>query len=322
MKHRIIIAFAATAGLLLAPLSAVRAMTVSPVLFEFDVAKGTSKQETIKIWNDTEQVQTYSLAVQNFVATGEDGAQEYLDEKEPTGLASWVIVDRPTVTLQPGESADFPFAVNVPADAEPGGHYATVFFAVGSETAETGVGIASRTGVLLLVNVPGEIREDARVESFRLMGGGTLSRLPATFELRIRNLGSTHFRPRGTLVIRNLLGSVVTRVAANPKSSAVLPQSVRRVYSVWANTMEVPSGGFWTEMKNEWRNFAFGRYTATVDMTYGSKNATIPTQTATFWVFPWRLTLIAALAVVAMFLLLKGYNTLIVRAALKRSGKK
>lgn len=304
------------------PFHAAMAITVSPVVMDVDVVKGSSKQDKITVRNDTDRTQTYALKVQNFVAEGEEGGQAYLEEPQPSGLASWVIVDKPAVTLQPGESAEFPFAINVPRDAEPGGHYATIFFTSSPGDIErTGVGVASKTGVLLLVNVPGDIREEARVETFSMYGGSWINRLPANFELRIRNLGNTHFRPRGTLVIRNVLGSVVARVPANPKRSAVLPNSVRKVYAVWASTLDIPSGGFWTEVRNEWRNFALGRYTASVDIQYGSQNKTLEVEPSAFWVFPWRLGILAFVGLILVFALLRFYNAMIVRAALKRARK-
>lgn len=310
----------ASLGALFVPFESALAITVSPVIFEFEIARGGSRQDTIKLWNDTEKTQTFVLAVQNFLASGEEGAQTYLEEDPTTDLASWVIVDRPAVTLQPGESADFPFVINVPANAAPGGHYATVFFSSAPARQAGGVGIGAKTGVLMLVNVPGQIREEARVESFRLMGGNLLKRLPATFELRIRNLGNTHFRPRGTLVIRNLLGSVVDRVAANPKSSAVLPQSVRRIYSIWTKTLEAPvSGGFWAETKNEWRNFALGRYTAEMDVTYGTQIKKLEVAPLVFWVMPWHILTFVAIGLVASVLLIRLYNAMIVRVAIKRA---
>lgn len=302
---------------------AAQALAVSPVLYDYEIAPGGSKQGTIMLVNDTEKRDTFSLEVKNFVALGEDGAQQYLDEKTPTDLASWVSVDQPTVTLGPGENGEFPFAINVPKDAEPGGHYASVFFyRQPGSTGNAGVGISEKIGVLLLVNVPGNIREDARIESFTLQGSGVRDRLPVYFDLRIRNMGSVHFRPRGSLVIRNIFGQVVQRVSANPKNAAVLPNSVRRVESVWANTLdEISDGGFWTGVKNEWRNFAFGRYQASVDVTYGSQASQLASSSLTFWVIPWRLMLLAFGALVVLVLFIKGYNRLLVRSALKKDAR-
>ncbi|MBD3252015.1 hypothetical protein GF380_06240 [Candidatus Uhrbacteria bacterium] len=319
---RITIALAAFLAL---PLNSAFATTVSPLLFEFEIAPGKSTQETISVINDSEQTQTYTLFVENFIASGEDGSQQYLHEEIPTGLASWVVVDEPTVTIAPGERAEFPFLVNVPNDAEPGGHYATVFFSRGGASGRsTGVGITEQVGVLLLVQVPGDIKEQANVESFRITNGMILNRLPAEFELRIRNTGSVHISPRGTLVVRNLLGSVVERLPANPNKSRILPNSIRRIQSGWAKTLEEKQGGFFAELTNEWNNFAIGKYTASIDVTYGSRQTALPDQRVSFWVIPWRILIVVILIIVAIIALVKGYNALLIRSALRssRSGKR
>lgn len=299
---------------------AAQALAVSPVLYDYEIAPGTSKQGTIMLVNDTERQSTFSLEVKNFVALGEDGAQEYLDEETPTDLASWISVDQPTINLGPGESGQFPFIINVPKDAEPGGHYASVFFyRKPAASAGTGVGVAEKIGVLILVSIPGNVREDARIESFTIQGSNVRSHLPVYFDLRLRNLGSVHFRPRGSLVIRNVFGRVVQRVSANPKNAAVLPNSVRRVESVWANTLDTSSErGFWEDVKNEWRNFAFGRYRATAEIAYGSQANQLVSSSVTFWVIPWRLLLIAAGALLILIILVKLYNRLLIRTALKK----
>jgi hypothetical protein len=310
-------------ALLLIPSGGANAITVSPVLFDFEIATGVNRQDKVLLINDTGERETFSLLVENFVASGEEGAQEYIREEEPTDLASWVFVDQPTVTLDPGEMAEFPFIVSVPEDAEPGGHYATIFFSRGGrEGSASGVGVTEQVGVLLLVRVPGDIREQANVESFRVVNGPVLNRLPAEFELRIRNTGSVHIRPKGTLVVHNLLGSVVARLPANPKKSAILPNSIRKIDSGWVKTVDIPKGGFWTEVKNEWRNFAIGRYTASIDVKYGSQSTQLPGQGVNFWVIPWRLLLLALGALIVLIALIKGYNALLVRAAMKKSRKK
>lgn len=302
---------------------AAEAIAVTPVNFDFDVAPGTSVRSEITLLNDTESADTFSLEVLNFVAQGEDGAQQYIEEERPSDLASWVTVDRPSVVLEPGEDATFPFVINVPANAEPGGHYASIFFSrQANATAGTGVGIGSKVGVLLLVNVPGDVHEEAKVESFTLRGPAVRSRLPAWFDLRIRNLGSVHFKPRGSLVIRNMFGSVVQRAAVNPKNSAVLPNSVRRVETVWARALTEEEGtGFWTGVRNDWHNFALGRYTASTEVTYGSKAAALASPVVTFWVIPWRLLLLVLAGLVVLITLIKLYNRLLVSSALKKEAK-
>ena len=279
----------------------VSALAVSPVLYDFEIAPGSSRQSGVTLTNDTREEETYTLHAQNFSPSGECGQQVYVEEARPTGLASWIYPERPTVILGPGESAEFPFVVNVPRNAEPGGHYATLFFTRTGDVDEgSGVGVGSEVGVLLLVNVPGNVREDAQVESFTLRGSKIRDRLPVFFDLRIRNLGSVHFRTRGTLIIKNMFGRVVQRTSANPNNVATLPASVRRVESVWARTLtDEPDqdpcfyppvtdtsrdGGFLNNLRAEWDNFALGRYRASVEITYSSTAPAVVSEDVIFLV--------------------------------------
>ncbi|MCI0479445.1 hypothetical protein L0Y59_02775 [Candidatus Uhrbacteria bacterium] len=301
------------------------AFTVSPVIVDIGVEPGKSTQGALTVMNDGERTRTYYVSVQKFVAQGEEGHQEFLPEEDRTGLASWIVPQAKSITLGPKESAEFTYAVVVPEGAEPGGHYAALFFSSLPETLDedSSVGMGAKTGVLFLLKVPGDIKEDARVESFRLMNDGkVLNHLPAYFDLRVRNLGNVHFRPEGSIVVRNLFGSVTARISANPRGSRVLPNSVRRVDAAWANTFEIEEGdGFVTGLKNEWRNFAIGRYTADLDVVYGAGHQPLR-GSVSFWVFPWRILLVFAIALGLLILFLKLYNRMVVRTALKQVGKK
>ena len=339
MKFRLAICAAVFGcGLFLSAVQA-QALAVSPVLYDFEIAPGSSRQSGITVTNETQQRETYTLNVENFVPSGECGQQSYVNEARPSGLASWIFPERPSVSLDPGQSAEFPFIVNVPRDAEPGGHYATIFFTQSGTRGEaTGVGVGSEVGVLILVNVPGNVREDARIESFSLRGPTVRDRLPVYFDLRMRNLGSVHFRTRGTLIVKNMFGRVVQRAPANPNNVATLPASVRRVESVWARTLaDEPDqdpcfyppvkgasheGGFIQDLRNEWDNFALGRYVASVEITYSSTAPALFSEEAVFWVIPWRMLLLMGIGIVLIGTLLKLYNRLLVSSALKKERKR
>ncbi len=316
MRYSTVLALFVSAFLWLAP-HAVHAFSVSPVVVDLEVPPGTAAQGTVQITNTDSQRRTYYISVQKFVAKGEDGQQDFLPEEDQSGLASWITPDRRSVTLQPGETAPFSYAVSVPLNAEPGGHYAALFFS-DHPTADKGtsVGVGAKVGVLFLLRVPGDILESARVESFRSTSE-RLHRLPAYFELRVRNLGSVHLRPEGSVVVRNMFGSVVATVPANPRQSAVLPNSIRRFESVWANTFEDEGDGFFAELKNEWRNFGIGKYTADVRVRYGEQKQELVAET-TFWIIPWHVLTMGAALLVLLIVLVSLYNRMVIRAAIRK----
>lgn len=324
---RFVLASAVMAVSFVLSVSSAKAFAVSPVLYDYTLDPGASIQGTMRISNDTNQRQTYYTSIQNFVPQGEEGQQEFVQEAVPSGLMTWIGLDRPTVMLDPGESADFGWAVRIPQNAEPGGHYAAVFFStIPDGAAGSAVGVGAKTGVLFLVNVNGNIREAASIESFTVLDRNRipatkLNRLPAHFEVRMRNQGSVHLRPEGTITFTNMFGSRVGSSPLNATNGRVLPNSVRRLYSSWGPLDVESSGGFFDELVGEAKGFALGKYTATLEATYG-RTSQRATATATFWVIPWRLLLVALLALIGLVALIKGYNRLVVRSAMNRMSKK
>ncbi len=329
LRRRIAVLFLFASPLLF-PLAA-HAFAVSPVLLEERLDPGGRAQEVLHLTNDSNGEQTYYATVQNFVPYGEEGQQRFMPETDTSGLVSWVALDQPSVTLKAGESRDFAFAISLPKDAEPGGHYAAVFFSTipPSEQGATAVGVGAKTGVLLLVTVNGDIHEQATVESFSVMSAADpehetpvseIDHLPALFETRIQNEGSVHFALGGKVVIKNMFGSTVGEVSANPQGSRVLPNSIRRVRTEWGNSY-AKSGGFFDQLAAEWSGFGIGKYTATLEGTYGSAHAPL-NATVSFWIFPWRLFLLILAAFILLLLLIKGYNAMVIKGAVSKAKKK
>lgn len=304
-----------------------RAVTVSPVMFDESLDPGDAITGVIKLINETNQTQTYYVMPQNFVASGEEGQQRFLEEPDPTGLASWMSYDKRTFTLNPAESTELRWTVQLPKNAEPGGHYAAIFFSTSPTSGQnSAVGVGGKTGVLFLINVSGNIQEGANVASFQVTGleedgkpAKTLNYLPAFFELRLRNIGSVHFKPEGNIVIKNMFGKVSGVVPANAAGSKVLPASIRKLKATWGPKDAKKADGFISGVKNEIQGFGLGRYVAQASIVYGKQKQTLNTSLV-FWIFPWRLTLLVLLGIIILFFLLKGYNRLVVRSAMSRMG--
>jgi hypothetical protein len=315
----------ATAGVLFA--APAWALTVSPTIFDQTSDAGKTLTGTIRLTNETDAAQTYYTSVQNFVAEGEDGRQSFLPETDRTGLAQWLKPGIPNITLKAGEVREVNWSLELPKNAEPGGHYAAMFFSTQPPNDKgITVGIGAKLGVLFLVNVNGDIKEQATVESFRVYEGDSafgghetsfLSYLPADFELRIRNQGSVHVRPKGVIRIMSMIGREASSIDVNPLDSKVLPSSIRRVRSVWGPTDLSKAEGFFQGVKNEWKGFAFGRYTAKAEATFGAANQPLNAQ-VTFWVFPWRLSLLFVGVVLLLLLGLKAYNRMVISAAMSK----
>jgi hypothetical protein len=296
-----------------------RAVTVIPPLLENIVAeKGKTYNGKFSIRNETDAAHTYYLIAQNFSAEGEEGVPGFSEEGENIGLASWIEYESPQITLNVGETKEVKFKINVPKDAEPGGHYAAIFTSTRPPEEASKVGLGERVGVLLLVTVPGNIKENAELVEFSLASGKKVyNRPPVEFLIRIKNTGNVHFKPLGNITIDGWAGEKA-KISANPVRGNVLPKSVRALHPIWKGPEQ--KGGFMEELKNEWNNFGFGRYNAHLEMEWGTKGEKFISNVK-FWLFPWRVLLVGALIVIILIVLIRRYNKAIVKKAQKKTKK-
>jgi len=227
-----------------------RALTIIPPKFELFSQPGSTEVETIKVKNESDVPVTYSIVIEDFTTSGEEG-QVVLEEGETDSsysLAQWIEMETKDLILQPNEEKTIAFMINVPRNAEPGGHYASVLFQSQTQSVPGNAAVASRVGSLILLRVSGNINENAQLETFT-MGSNYVETGPVTFTMRVKNEGNVHINPQGKIVITNLFNQVVSEVPLESRN--VLPGAVRKVDTVWPE-------------KN-----LFGRYKATLIATYG-----------------------------------------------------
>lgn len=310
---------------------AVKAITLIPPSLEFGLIPGQTQKREIKLFNETsKKVELYTQVV-NFIARDDTGEPDFLFEGPfDEGLSAWVDVQPGPIALEPGERVAVPITVNPPLDAEAGGYYAAVFFTENPPevTGPGQIGVASSVGSLLLTYVEGEIVKQGQVVGFTTASGKTvINRLPVDFIVRFQNEGNVHLRPTGTITVTSTLGHTAASLAVNPSRGATLPEQIRKYEAVWEKgTVKETTGniwtGFWQEFSNEWNNFAFGKYTANLNLSYGSASEEQLVATTSFWVLPWRIILIGAIVLLVVILLLilliKRYNRWIVKKAHKR----
>lgn len=308
-----------------------RAVTLIPPSLEFsDVQPGTAIPSKLKLFNETATTITLYSQTANFTALDETGTPNIDLNSTKEGLASWITIEPGPFTLEPGQRVEVPFTITLPADAPPGGHYASVLFSPQQPgTAGQGqVAITQKIGTLVLVRVAGTINESGSIAQFIADNGSTkFSRLPVDFLVRFQNSGNVHLRPTGNLTIRNVLGGTTIVIPINSELGATLPQSVRKYDAIWEKSVDASThGNFFQEVGREWRNFAFGPYTASVALTFGQANDKTATATLQFWVFPWRVLLVSLLVIAAIvaiiILIVRQYNRWIIAKAKEQPKQK
>lgn len=294
--------------------SKVEAINVSPPRMELNGDPGGVINSEFKVINDSPNRVTYYTQVENFEAGDESGTPQFVQSKE--GLAVWTSVEK-SVTLEPDAEATIPFSIQIPSNAEPGGYFASIFVRTTPPASKPGeVSVGARVGTLLLVHVNGEIQEGVDIIEFSTKNKDRwFTSLPIEFYYRFQNTGSDWVKPVGDIIIRDLVGLKAKVLNANRQDGSVLPRSIRKFETAWITSgggkedttlvaVQHNSGKFFEEAKYQWNHFAFGYYTANLDISFGPNNNTASGKFR-FFVFPWQLLVVITVIAVILIILLR-----------------
>lgn len=281
-----------------------QALSISPPTLQLSADPGSTVTASIKLTNISSGDLLIKNQINDFGAKDETGEPNIIfDNAESTGysLKNWVSAPAP-FKIASKETKTVDFVINVPKDAEPGGHYAVFrFTGQAPELEETGVALSASIGSLVLLRISGDIKEQAYVaEYFSANSQGNKASFfeypPVNFVERIHNDGNVHINPSGTIEILDLFNRKIDTLQVNGAVGdsknpprAVLPQSTRR---------------FEQQLNKKW---LFGPYKAKLNLKYGEKNQTLTSQ-LTFWVIPYKAILIILLLIILLILLIRFIN--------------
>jgi len=235
------------------------------------------------------------------------------------------------VTLEPGETKTIPFKIEIPQNTEPGGHFAAIFWGTTPPQAKEGgqVTVGAKTGILVLLTVSGEIKGGGGLLEFSTKNKQKIfNSLPITFIYRFQNNSADRIKPEGEIEIKNIFSRTLATLPANKTEGNVLPGSIRKFEVSWITQKDVVKGeteipkeaktGFFGAVKKQWKDFHFGRYSALLNLKYGTKNEEAKANYG-FYIIPWQLlSVIIVILVVIGFLGFKGikkYNQWIIAKA-------
>jgi hypothetical protein len=295
------------------PLAVANALTISPVTVEVAGDPGVTLRGELELFNEQNQPKTFYSSFENFEPSGETGSPRFVGSG--SGLATWLdTTDQ--IVLQSNETVKVPYTITIPADAEPGGYFAAIFW--GEQNPETlaagELAIGGRLGVLILLRVNGAIEEGAGIIDFAPEKGGWLrAHVPVTFSYRFNNTGGDRVVPEGSVRVTNLFGSVVATFDANPQRGSVLPGSTRRYGVVWSgDSAPAPEASFGALLAHEWREFRFGWYRAELALDWQHDGSDVLRATTSVVLVPWRLLLVGFLLLGVGMFALRRYNRWII----------
>jgi hypothetical protein len=275
-----------------------QALEISPPVMNLTADPGQTITRELNLRDVSTGKLVVTGEVNDFMADGEEGIPKLLleaGEDSPYSLKAWV-APLPRMTLDPKQVRSLPITIKVPANAAPGGYYGVIrFTATPPELEGQGVSLSASLGSLVLLTVNGDAKEGLEVEEYKTLRNGQAKNIfeskPINFLARLKNTGRVHQQPLGKITVKDMFGKHVADTFFNQPPRNILPDSIRK-FEVALDETELG------------KKMLFGRYTADLTVTYGSKDQTT-TDTLTFWVIPYRLIALVIIALVGLFFLLR-----------------
>jgi len=322
---------------------------VSPEMFELKVERGQISEDKMIIFNKSQIPVPIEVMVTNFGAQEESGTITFFDEPakrvgEEDDVSynprKWIKIENPNFILDPYEREEIRFKIEIPENAEPGGHFAVVLFEPKLPSfyfEEKTVRAIPKIGVLFLFSVKVEGLERAEIpltiiefaipEKFHLQkledffvktvraaeGLIIVERSHLPFVLSIKNNDIYHIKPEGKLSILNNNGKIVGETEI--KETTILPGRIRRFPVEFKPDLPERLTKFLPASISKFisQNLLFGKYRALLNLKVGDD---IISKEIEFWVFPWKVALILLTSALFFLLIVMIYRKRIKSALL------
>ncbi|PLS81517.1 hypothetical protein CYG49_01835 [Candidatus Saccharibacteria bacterium] len=204
-------------------------LTLSPSSQPFKVNAGETVTGKMNIINSGDVAYDFTVYARPYSVNDEKYEPNFTDEKPNADVYKWVQFDKTKYSLEPKETAEVTYTVNVPEGAAPGGHYGVVF----AETKErelgtTGVARQKRVGQIIYMTVNGQVRTGGEIKGFVLPFWQT--RPPVLSAARVANTGNVDFEAKVSTIARDIFGRAKFTYTGDP---IVLPDTTRLVDMNW-----------------------------------------------------------------------------------------
>jgi hypothetical protein len=276
-------------------------LSISPLHNQLTLDPGASSTLKINVKNITQNAVLAKAYVNDFTADNQSGNPVIVTDSNkqlPTSIKHFVSPS--DVPLAIGEKKEITIPIKIPSDATPGAYYGIIRYRAipsGANAPGNGaVSLSASVGTIVLIQVKGQLREQAQLSSLKVYNGdnsGTLFfQKPNKVGVEVSNLGNSFIQPFGKVVVTNNSGKQVYSYELNnvqPRAN-VLPGS-KRVFKDSIKNISKP-----------------GRYKVTASITFGDGSNVLVSQKTFWYITGWMLAVIIAVLAVLVVLTLLAYR--------------
>lgn len=246
-------------------------LTIQPIKVSHTLNPGEEISGIISLTNasDDENDTRITLRVEDFVpATGGEGVNFVGRAPGVTTAMDWITLgenNEHSFLIKKDESQGVPYTIRAPLSAEPGGHYAGLFFKAQKTGKGQTLNVGTQVAVLVLITIPGNHLQKGRILDFTA-NKKFYQKTPIDFSIRFENTGTVHYEPKGAIRITNIFGKEVGGVPV--EGQVVLPTGIRNLTPNW-----------------NVEGLLFGKYNAELSIVDGDGEK-LSTKNISFYVFP------------------------------------
>lgn len=204
-------------------------LQVSPVKQKISLEPGTSQVSSFKVQNVGTLPFNYSTEAVPYSVTDDNYSPNYSSVSTYSQIAEWITFDEDKQSghLEPGETVEVPFTINVPKDVPSGGQYAAIMAQTEDGNADdANIRVVNRVGMILYANVPGNTRAEGSIIDNKVPG--FLFEPPITVTSLVENTGNVESTAEYIFKIWPLFSNeTVYNNEENPGTLDIMPETRR-----------------------------------------------------------------------------------------------